>query len=545
MPLSVKLTLGFGSILFIMAVATFIISLTFRQVESNMSRAEKASIPQAFASDQIAFDTLRIHQLLVQAAASFSKDGFKQSDQTLSDIKLRLARLKQEYAAQGDQAMVKQVGAMEAAFASFHAQGKEMAELYMSQGGIDAAGEQLKAFDQAGAALALQVMQIQKTNLDAATTGMENVSTMLRKAQITMWVLMAVALVSGTAIAVLLRRSVMGLLGGEPAEAMRVARLIAEGDLTQPIAADGSHSLMKQMEHMRAHLNDVLRVLLQLAGQLSAHADDLASDSSRMAKAAGDGSDAASAMASTVEQMTTGIAQVSDSAATTAAMVGNAGSMANQSGGVVLNLAEGMARISERVKLSARDVAELGKQSDGIRSIVAVIKDIADQTNLLALNAAIEAARAGESGRGFAVVADEVRKLAERTAKSTRDIAEMIGTMQQNVGTVVSAMGQSVGEVTQGEALAQSASEAIRAIQTATTEVVGLVGSISVATRQSSTASQDVAGGVEHIATLSEQNSSAAARLAETAGQLKAVAGKINQLANQFKTCDSALAYGA
>jgi len=102
---------------------------------------------------------------------------------------------------------------------------------------------------------------------------------------------------------------------------------------------------------------------------------------------------------------------------------------------------------SEKSDELAQRVSSLVSQTDEIKSILGIIKDIADQTNLLALNAAIEAARAGEHGRGFAVVADEVRKLAEKTQKSISEIDSTVMVVVQNVQEISAEMNENSNEI--------------------------------------------------------------------------------------------------
>jgi len=96
--------------------------------------------------------------------------------------------------------------------------------------------------------------------------------------------------------------------------------------------------------------------------------------------------------------------------------------------------------IISKISMTAQSTEELNEEfkqlisdTESLKQITTVIRDISEQTNLLALNAAIEAARAGEHGRGFAVVAEEVRALSERTNKAINEIEASISILVQSM----------------------------------------------------------------------------------------------------------------
>ncbi len=346
---------------------------------------------------------------------------------------------------------------------------------------------------------------------------------------------LGVALLIGL-LGLVIARSVLLQIGGEPRMANEIMQRVANGDLTAHLDNVPEGSLLHSLGNMVGSLHRMISSINSDATKLVTNAEHIARASDEVAQAAEKQTDSTSSMAAAVEELTVSSNHISDSAHETARETSEAAELAAQGSERVLQASTAIEKIASTVSDASGRIHALEERARQVSTITSVIKDIAGQTNLLALNAAIEAARAGEQGRGFAVVADEVRKLAERTSSATLEIEQMISGIQTDTVGAVEAMNAALPEVQEGVQLASSASDSLLAIESSARRTLERVGEVADATREQSSASTSIAQRVEQIANMVEETTATIRGTTQSAHELENIASNLRELVGRFKT---------
>jgi methyl-accepting chemotaxis protein len=321
--------------------------------------------------------------------------------------------------------------------------------------------------------------------------------------------LLAATLCVGLLLSVLITRSLLVQLGGEPAVAAHLAGAVAAGDLSTPIRLRaGDHtSLMARLQHMQTSLSGVVATVRQGSQRVANASGDIAQGNQALSGRTEQQAAALEQTSASMEQLGSTVRQNADHARQADSLAKSASTVASRGGEVVSRVVQTMRGINE----SSRKIGD----------IVATIDGIAFQTNILALNAAVEAARAGEQGRGFAVVASEVRSLAQRSGQAAREIKSLIAA--------------SVQRVEDGSKLVDEAGSTMTDVVAAIGRVTTIVGEISAASQQQSAGVVQVSQAVRQMDQATQQNASLVEQSAAAASSLREQARDLVNVVAAFR----------
>jgi methyl-accepting chemotaxis protein len=513
MKVGTRLALGFALVLVLLVAVAVVGILRMAQIQDRLDHVVSVSNVSTGlvvemrnnVSDRLA--SLRVLTLMTDPADMEPEIvKFKEQTAKYDAAQAKLAALFATYANAQEKALLNQIKEHEAT--AMPAIGRAT-DLYLAANAMGATRVmirevrpvQRKWTDALNALSALEDKQNAQSKADAETA--------FANARNFMLILLVLAVVIGIVAAVVITRSLLKQLGGEPAYTAKIAGSIAHGDLSIVIDTKASDrgSLLVEMKEMRNSLVGIVEQVRRGTETIGTASREIAAGNIDLSSRTELQASSLEKTASAMEQLTSTVKQNADSAREANALAATASDVARKGGDVVSQVVGTM--------------GEINTSANKISDIIGVIDGIAFQTNILALNAAVEAARAGEQGRGFAVVASEVRNLAQRSAAAAKEIKTLIG--------------DSVEKVERGSKLVGQAGVTMDEVVSSVKRVTDIMSEIANASAEQSAGIAQVNTSIIEMDSMTQQNAALVEQAAAAAQSLQDQAGELARVVSIFK----------
>ncbi len=318
------------------------------------------------------------------------------------------------------------------------------------------------------------------------------------------------AIVLGVLLSSLIGAVLIRTISGSLGKAVKVARSVAEGDLSQSIEVysnDETGQLLQALRAMNTSLVSTIDRVRDGTETIGVASREIASGNADLSARTEAQASSLQQTASSMEELTSTVKQNAENARQANQLVVSASDVALRGGQVVGQVVDTMGSIKD----SSRKIVD----------IIGVIDGIAFQTNILALNAAVEAARAGEQGRGFAVVAAEVRNLAQRSAGAAKEIKALIS--------------DSVEKVDAGGKLVDDAGKTMDEIVTSVKHVADIMSEITAASEEQSAGIEQVNQAITQMDEMTQQNAALVEQASAAAQSMREQAASLSHAVSVFK----------
>ncbi len=497
MKIGMRLALGFGLVLVLLAVIAFLGISRLAALSESLDDVVRDKYPKTVLTNDVADNINAIGIAVRNGIINIdNKERVKQEMDLIGESRKRnkesIDKLEAMIQSEQGKALMQKLQDVRAA----NTTGQDAVMKLINEGNKQDAitfltgsyrGEQKAYLDAINALTNFQGELMDKAGKDAAEA--------YQSARTLMLVLALAAILFAIGVAFWVTRSITGPVN----QALGVANQLAEGDLNAKIvvtSTDETGQLLSAMQAMVGKLSQIITEVRSASDNLSSASEEVSATAQSLSQGASEQAASVEETSASIEQMSASIAQNTENAKVTDGMASKSSKEAVEGGEAVKHTVTAMKSIAGKI---------------------GIIDDIAYQTNMLALNAAIEAARAGEHGKGFAVVAAEVRKLAERSQVAAQEIGELASgsvEMAERAGKLLDEMVPSI----------QKTSDLVQEIAAASEEQSSGVGQINSAMGQLNQATQ--------------QNASASEELAATAEEMSGQAEQLQSVMSFFKLDD-------